>query len=91
MRSRFRDQDAVLRLTDAATAFAMELAAPGLVGRDQFGMLDRSTALAELAALADHRPDRLWLTRRSLDAHCPPGVDELLETAALWAAFTGDD
>src|SRR6478735_4881420 len=81
----------LVRLVDAATTFALELAQPGLVGRDRFGMLDRSTALAALASLAGHRPDLLWRARRALDAHAPAEVDALLGTAGLWAAFAGDD
>ncbi len=81
----------VSRLVDAATVFAMELAQPGLVGRDQFGMLDRPTALAELASIAGHRPELLQRVRRFIDGLDVTGVDELLVAAAHWAAFSGDD
>ena len=47
-----------------------------------------SPALAALAALAGHRPDLLQRARRSLAERTD--ADELLATAALWAAFTGD-
>ena len=86
-----REATTVLTLADAATAFAMELAQPGVVGRDRFGLLDRSTALSALSTLAGHRPDVLLRTRRSLDDGVTPDADELLATAALWASFTGDD
>jgi|tagenome__1003787_1003787.scaffolds.fasta_scaffold13807540_1 hypothetical protein len=85
-----REAPTVLTLADAATAFAMELAQPGVGGRDRFGLLDRATALSALSTLAGHRPEVLLRTRRTLDDGAP-GADELLATAALWASFTGDD
>ena len=80
---------AVVRvLADAATTFAMELATPDLVGIADVDRLERSPALAALAALAGHRPDLLQRARRSVPERTD--ADELLATATLWAAFTGD-
>jgi hypothetical protein len=80
---------AVVRvLADAATTFAMELATPDLVGLADADRLRRAPAVAELASLAGHRPDLLLRARRSVAALAE--TDDLLATAALWAAFTGD-
>jgi hypothetical protein len=84
------DRAAVRALADAATVFALELASPEIVGCDESGRLDRATALATLASRADHRPDLLQRTRASIDVADGAEVDDLLATAALWAAFTGD-
>ena len=84
------DLTTVSRLMDAATVFAMELDQPGLVGRDAFGLLDRSTALDVLAAMSGHQPALLQQTRHRLVGCDAYAADELLATAALWAAFTGD-
>ena len=80
---------AVVRvLADAATTFAMELATPDLEGLAELDRLGRAPALAALAARAGHRPDLLQRARRSVSEHTD--ADELLASAALWAAFTGD-
>ena len=80
---------AVVRvLADAATTFAMELATPDLVGLTELDRLDRAPAIAALAARAGDRPDLLQRARRAVSEHAD--ADELLASAVLWAAFTGD-
>ena len=81
---------AVVRvLADAATTFAMELATPDLVGLADVGP-PRAFPGARRARGARRPPARPPAAGAPFRSPMRTDADELLATAALWAAFTGD-
>lgn len=79
------------RLTEAAIVYAMELAEQANRPSGGFGRIDLPTVRCELAALGQGRPEVFEEARGRLLAGGFPQSAELVDGAALWAAFVSDD
>jgi hypothetical protein len=77
-------------LLDAATTFAMELEAASHYHAAGFSVLDRQTALSELARLSGYRPEILREAQRAVDVD-NASVAALLGVASAWVVFATDD
>jgi hypothetical protein len=79
------------RLTDAANVYALELAEAAHRPSGVFGRIDLPRVRCDLAAIGEGRPEVFEEARGRLAAGGFPRAVELVDGAALWAAFVSDD
>jgi len=79
------------RLTDAAIVYGLELAEAANRPAGVFGRIDLPRVRCDLAALGQGRPEVFEAARARLVAGGFPRSVELVDGAALWAAFVSDD